>query len=168
MPWVWVSLGSNLRREDSLRLAVRALRAHYGELTLSPVYESAAVGFSGEPFLNLVTGFDTSEPLAILRERLRVIEAAAGRSREREKFAPRTLDLDLLTYGEAVGLIDGYLLPRDEILRYAFVLKPLADVAPEGLHPGTGRSYGDLWRNFAGGAMALSRVNLELMAEDAG
>ena len=168
VPWVWVSLGSNLDREASLRLAIRALRDRYGELSLSPIYESAAEGFKGEPFLNLVAGFETTESVAILRDRLRTIEAAAGRRREGDKFGPRTLDLDLLTYGDAVGVIDGYPLPRDEILRYAFVLKPLADLAPEEPCPGSGRSYGALWRDFVGAVTALTRVSLDLTAEGAG
>ncbi len=167
MPRVWLSLGSNLERESSLRGAIGALRRHYGELVLSPVYESRAMGFAGEPFLNLVVGCQTAQSVADLRPCLRAIEDAAGRVRGPDKFAPRTLDIDLLTYGDAVGLIDGYELPRDEILRYAFVLKPLADVAGEEFHPATGRTYGELWRDFSGEALALEPLVLDLTGEPA-
>ncbi len=162
MPRVWVSLGSNRDRESSLRGAIRALRGYYGDLVLSPLYESAAVGFAGEPFLNLVAGLDTAESVAELRARFSAIEDAAGRVRGPNKFAPRTLDIDLLTYGDAVGRIDGYDLPRDEILRYGFVLQPLADVAGEEMHPARRRTYGDLWRNFTGEALDLKPVRLDL------
>lgn len=161
MPRVWVSLGSNQERDASLRLAVRQLRQAYGELRLSPIYECAAVGFAGEPFLNLVAGFATSEDVAAVRGRLRAIEDAAGRVRGPEKFAPRTLDLDLLTYGDAVGVVDGFELPRSEILRAAFVLKPLADLAGEEIHPLTGRTYEDLWLHFAGEPVELVPYHLD-------
>ncbi len=144
----WLSIGSNLDREQSIRGAIQDLRATYGELTLSPVYESVAVGFSGAPFLNLVAGIDTDEPVEAINARLRAIEDAHGRVRGPDKFAPRTLDIDLLTWGDAVGRIDSYELPRDEILKYAFVLGPLADVAPRARHPLDGRRYADLWRDL--------------------
>ena len=164
MPRVWVSLGSNQAREASLGLAVRELRQAYGDLRLSPVYECAAVGFSGAPFLNLVAGFVTSESVVEVRARLQAIEDVAGRVRGAEKFAPRTLDLDLLTYGAVVGVIDGYELPRDEILRFAFVLKPLADLAGAEIHPLTGRTYDDLWRHFAGEPVSLVPYHLDFAA----
>lgn len=162
MARVWVSLGSNQAREASLELAIHRLRQEYGDLRLSPVYECAAVGFAGEPFLNLVVGFGTSQSVAEVRARLLAIEDAAGRVRGVEKFAPRTLDLDLLTYGAAVGVVDGYALPRDEILRFAFVLKPLADLAGEEIHPLTGRTYDDLWRHFAGEPVELVPYAIDL------
>lgn len=158
----WISLGSNQQRERSLRAAVSALTERFGPLTLSPVYESAAEGFVGAPFLNLVAGIRTSIPVGQLRETLRGIEVANGRRRGAARFAPRTLDLDLLTYGDQVGEIDGYQLPRDEILTYAFVLGPLADVAPQERHPTTGHTYAELWRERAPHWPRLTRVALSL------
>ena len=145
---VWISIGSNQRRERSIRGAIAELRGRYGEPRLSSVYETDAVGFNGEPFLNLVAGFSTRSSVAELNRDLKAIEDAFGRVRGPDKFAPRTLDLDLLTYGDAVGVINGYRLPRGEILEYAFVLGPLAEVAPDELHPVVGRSYRDLWATF--------------------
>ena len=115
---------------------------------VSPIYESEAVGFSGDNFLNLVVGITTRLPPRQLADRLREIEAQHGRVRGAEKFSSRTLDIDLLTFGEAVVDEKGLQLPRDEILRYAFVLRPLADVAPQERHPQSGRSYGELWAEF--------------------
>jgi 2-amino-4-hydroxy-6-hydroxymethyldihydropteridine diphosphokinase len=157
----WVSLGSNQERERSIRAAVSALAERFGRLRLSPVYESAAEGFVGAPFLNLVAGFDTSLSVGQLREELRAIEAANGRERDGPRFAPRTLDLDLLTFGDRIGEIDGYRLPRDEILTYAFVLGPLADVAPQERHPCDGRTYSALWKALSPTWPPLRRYALD-------
>lgn len=167
MPWVWISLGSNLERETSLRAAVRLLRARYGPLVLSSVYESAAVGFEGAPFYNLVAGFEAREPVASLNAALRTIETACGRARGGEKFASRTLDLDLLTYGRLTGCLGDCTLPRDEILHHAFVLGPLAEVAGEESHPLQHRSYRELWSELAASAPPLRRVPFEFGPEPA-
>lgn len=158
MPWVWISVGSNIKREESLREAIRRLRVSVGELVVSSVYESAAVGSGGPPFYNLVVGFETARSIRELDTWLRSIEDALGRRRGGDKFAPRTLDLDLLTYGDCAGEYDGIALPRDEILRYAFVLAPLAEVAPGERLPGDGRCYAQLWAAFAQETQPIERV----------
>lgn len=161
----WISLGSNQARERSLRAAVGALRQTFGPLVLSPVYETEAQGFDGAPFLNLVAGVDTGLGVGELRTLLRRIETDNGRVRGGERFAPRTLDLDLLTWGDLAGEVDGYRLPRDEILRYAFVLGPLADVAAEQRHPELGRTFGELWAERAPQWPALRPYSLDLKWE---
>jgi 2-amino-4-hydroxy-6-hydroxymethyldihydropteridine diphosphokinase len=155
----WLSIGSNQDRARNVRAAVARLRAAFGEVVVSPVYESEAVGFAGEPFYNLVAGIDTDMPVAELRRILRSIEDAQGRVRGPDKFAPRTLDIDLLTYGDARQPAEG--LPRGEILEYAFVLGPLADVAPDERHPTVGQRYGDLWTAFDHAAQPMRRVDLD-------
>lgn len=156
MPRIWLSLGSNEARETSLRGAVRQLREAFGPVVLSGVYESAAVGFAGEPFLNLVAGAETDWPVEAVQRRLREIEDAHGRVRGGERFCPRTLDIDLLVYGDLVRPdLD---LPRGEIEHHAFVLGPLAEVAPDERHPLLGRRYAELWAAFDRSAQPLRRV----------
>ncbi len=144
MPRVYLSLGSNIEPERHLRAALDALAVQFGPLSLSPVYESEAVGFAGENFYNLVAGIDTELSVGQLAEHLRAIEHLNARCRSGEKFAPRTLDIDILIYGDQVGSVDGIELPRGEILKYAFVLRPLADIIPDERHPVVGRRYRQL------------------------
>jgi len=148
---VYISIGSNVDRVRYVTAALDALSAWFGELLVSPVYNSEAVGFDGSPFLNLVVGVDTELPVAELSRRFKQLEAENGRRRDVPKFSARTLDLDILTYGDAVGSIDGVELPRGEILKNAFVLRPLADIAPEEVHPVCGKFYGLLWREYCTG-----------------
>jgi len=155
---VYLSLGSNIDREHNIRSGLDALAALFGEVRLSPVYESEAVGFDGDPFLNLVAGIDTPLPLGELAARLRDIEADHGRVRGDKKFASRTLDIDVLTYGDLTGVIDGVELPRDEILKHAFVLRPLADLAPQARHPLLGESYAALLARLDMSAQKLWQV----------
>lgn len=162
MPRIHISLGSNLEPERHLRAALAALRAAFGELTVSPVYRSPASGFDGPDFLNLVVSADSELPAEDLRRRLRHIEDAQGRIRGAEKFASRTLDLDLLTRGDAV--IDGW-LPHADIDRYPFVLAPLADIEPDGVHPRNGRRYGELWSEMRAGLSSDSLWRVELASE---
>ena len=161
MPRVWLSLGSNRERERNLRAAVVALRREYGPLILSPVYESQAVGFDGDPFLNLVAGFDTEQLPERLVEELHTIEADHGRVRGQARFGPRTLDIDLLLYGELVQTGGGIRVPRDEITRYAFILRPLAEVAGTQRHPVTGKTFRELWYAFDADDQPLRPVELE-------
>jgi 2-amino-4-hydroxy-6-hydroxymethyldihydropteridine diphosphokinase len=152
---VWVGIGSNIDRERHIRGALEDLRRAFGELVVSPVYESPAMGFEGEPFYNLVAGFLSDRPPLELTARLRAIEEAHGRRRDGPKFSSRTLDIDLLTLGDQVLRLGRLELPRDEILKYAFVLRPLADVAPDERHPQLGRSYRELWQGFDQAAQPL-------------
>ena len=155
MPRVWLSLGSNQNRDVSIRGAVKALDEQFGPLVVSRVYESDAVGFSGEPFYNLVVGFDSELPHEALMPRFRQIEADFGRQRGSEKFSSRTLDIDLLTYGDLVQKGESYELPRDEIEKYSFVLCPLAEVAPDQCHPVTGEQFAKMWAAFDQAAQPL-------------
>lgn len=160
MPRVYLGLGSNIEREKNLRGAVQALQAQFGDILVSPVYESAAVGFEGDPFYNLVVGIDTEKSVGELAAQLRAIEEAWGRDRCAPKFSSRTLDIDILTWGNACGRVDGVKLPRDEILKNAFVLKPLADLAGHDRHPETARTYAEHWDAFDHQKQPLSEVAL--------
>jgi 2-amino-4-hydroxy-6-hydroxymethyldihydropteridine diphosphokinase len=133
----------------------------FGPLALSPVYDSAAIGFEGQPFLNLVAGVDTALDVGDLARRLRHLEFEHGRPPNASRFSARQLDIDILTYGDASGLIDGVELPRGEILENAFVLCPLADLAPDDIHPVAGRTYRELWQNYDKSSQALVKVEFE-------
>lgn len=148
MPRIYISLGSNIEREKNTRAGIEALRKRFGELTLSSVYESEAVGFEGDAFYNMVIACDVTEDVFAANQALREIEDANGRERSGPRFSSRTLDLDLLLYDDLVLDERGLRLPREEILHNAFVLWPLAEVAPELVHPEMGKSYADLWQAF--------------------
>lgn len=168
MPEVFVAVGSNVEPVRHLRAALAALADRYGLLRLSRIYRNAPVGFEGADFLNMVVGFDTDEPVESVARCLAAIEAANGRAQGEAKYAPRTLDLDLLLYGEMCGKAGDVQLPRDEITRYAFVLKPLADLAPEHCHPVSGNRYADLWGRFDANAHPLEPVEVDLAGNDSG
>lgn len=148
MAHVFLSLGSNIHRQKHLRAGLDALAECFGVLTCSPVYESEAVGFEGDPFYNLVVGLQTDLSISHLQEQIKAIEDENGRARGGPKFSARTLDIDILTYDDCVGNFEGVQLPRDEITRNAFVLRPLCDLAPEAIHPQQQKSYAELWRSY--------------------
>lgn len=158
---VYVGLGSNVERETRLRQAVAGLRRVFGQVELSPVYDSDAVGFDGFDFLNLVAGFDTGLTIEEVVAAFRQIEKRLGRNRGLPKFASRSIDLDILTYGDLVMERPGIRVPREEILENAYVLKPLQDLAPNTPHPETGKTYAELWRRMQPGAPRLDLFPLE-------
>lgn len=159
MPEIFIGIGSNIDPESHIRAAVRGLRARFGTLQVSPVYRNPAVGFVGDDFLNLAVGFHSEEPVSAVRAALDEIETRCGRVRGSPRFAPRTLDLDLLLYGELVTETP-LRLPRAEILQHAYVLKPLADLAGARRHPLTGRLLAEHWREFGNQDCELVEVRL--------
>jgi len=150
MARVYLSLGSNIERERYIKAGLDALKESFGELTLSPVYESESVGFEGDAFYNLVVALETDLSVETLNLRVKEIEDENGRSRSGPRFSSRTLDIDILTVGNLSGDIGGVQLPRDEIEKNAFVLLPLSDIAADEIHPVLNVSYGDMWRQYAG------------------
>lgn len=162
----YLSIGSNIEPERHVRAAVAALNERFGPLTLSPVYQTRAVGFDGDDFYNLVVGLDTDTAVDQLAAACREIETEQGRQRTDRRFSARTLDIDLLTLGNIIR-DDVPILPRDEILKYAFVLKPLVDIAPDELHPLDGRRYADIWASFEDDD-GLKPIALDLSTENGG
>ena len=156
MARVYVSLGSNLERELRIHEAVTELQRQFGELELSPVYDTVAVGFDGANFLNLVAGIDSSLDVETVAAAFHDIEARLGRVRSQSKYGSRSIDLDILLYDQRILDVPGIRIPRPEILVNAFVLKPLQDIAAEGLHPQSGQSYAELWRAMAPDAPPMS------------
>lgn len=163
---VALSLGSNIDRYRHLTNALNALAEEFGDLLCSPVYESEAVGFDGSNFLNSVVVVYTRRSLAEIGPILKRIEDANGRNRSGPKFSARTLDIDVLTYGSLVGEHDDVLLPREETARNAFVLKPMADILPDTLMPGSNQTYGELWANYPKDKQKLWRVPFKWNGKD--
>lgn len=144
----FISIGSNIDKEIYVPLSIIALKKQFGSIILSSLYETEAVGFEGDTFHNLIVQFDSNLDVKEIAKLLRKIELDNGRTRDSRKYAARTLDLDLILYGDLI-ISDGRLqIPRDEIEKYAFVLEPLAEVAPDLLHPISGISYMQLWNNY--------------------
>ncbi len=148
MALVTLSLGSNINPAFNIRQAVTALESRYGPLRVSPVYESEAVGFDGNNFLNLVIAMDIDDSLEDLAGTLKSIEDRQGRDRSTGRFSGRTLDIDILTFDDLTGAHAGMELPRPEITEHAFVLQPLADLLPRARHPLIGKTYEQLWSEF--------------------
>ena len=144
----WISLGSNIEREQNIRSALSALTTQLGDLICSGVYESDAIGFEGSNFYNMVVGFDSTEDVFTIAGILKKIETEQGRTRNAQKFSSRTLDLDLILYGDLLLNEARLKLPREDILKYAFVLQPLAEVAPTLRHPVNHKNYAELWAAF--------------------
>ncbi|SEK74904.1 2-amino-4-hydroxy-6-hydroxymethyldihydropteridinediphosphokinase [Colwellia chukchiensis] len=159
MAKIYISLGSNINRQHYIEQGLDALTALYGPLTLSSLFESAAVGFAGKAFYNMVVGAQTEHTLSQVASALRTIEFANGRCQNAKKFSPRTLDLDLLLYDQIIADAPAQ-IPRDEITQNAFVLWPLAEVAPQLVHPILGKSYQQLWQAYDKSQQQLTKVPL--------
>lgn len=158
---VYLSLGSNINREHNILSGLDAIANQFGEVSISPVYESESVGFDGSPFYNLVAAIRTTLGVGELVDALHTIEAEHGRTRQEKRFASRTLDIDVLTYGDAVGVVDGVTLPREEVLYNAFVLQPLVDMAPHEKHPALGITYAELLAQKDFSAQKLWQIPLQ-------
>jgi len=150
MSTVYLGLGSNRDAETNIRAGVRALYRNFTHTAISPVYRSVAVGFSGDDFLNCTARIDTRLSPTELKAWLTDLEDQHGRDRSQPRFSDRTLDIDILLHDDKVGDFDGLSLPREEILKYAHVLKPLADLAPTLKHPQTGKTFAEHWAEFDG------------------
>lgn len=161
MTAIYLSLGSNVDRHKHITAALNALAENFGELIISPVYESKSIGFDGSNFFNLVVGANTDLAIAELSELLKKIEDDNGRKRSGPKFSPRTLDIDILTYGDFVGVDSGIELPRGEITKNAFVLLPLAVIAPQVKHPQLQKTYGQLWQEYDQASQSLWTIDFE-------
>ncbi len=162
MAIVYLGLGSNIDPEDNLHLGIAELRRRYGDIELSAVYRSRAVGFEGDDFLNLVARFESEDsPLSICEE-IEVIHNLSGRDRSGGKWEARSLDIDLLLYNDMVVDEHPVRVPRDDILEYSFVLRPLAELAPELIHPVTGKTMLDHWQAFDADSQPLEVVGVIL------
>ena len=163
MTAVYVSIGSNINRENSIRFAVHALESQFGCLTLSSVYETAAVGFVGDPFFNMAVGFNTELTVKQVLAILHIIEACSRRKQRQKKFEPRALDIDLLLFGSHISAEPCVNIPRDELTHYAFMLEPLAEIAGDVSHPKLSARITDLWSAFDKHAIQQTRIKFDFM-----
>jgi 2-amino-4-hydroxy-6-hydroxymethyldihydropteridine diphosphokinase len=162
MTRVYLGLGSNVDTQKNLKLGISELRRRFGELQISSTYQNAAIGFKGADFLNLVVGLDSDMPPAEMHTEIEAIHDLAGRARGAVKFSSRPLDIDLLLYGEQVISEPPVHIPRSDVLEYGFVLRPLAELAPELVHPQTGQTLSSHWQQFDVGRHPLQLVEISL------
>jgi len=157
----YVAAGSNVRPRASLVHALALLDGEFPGLRASRAYSNPAVGFTGDDFINLVVVFPAHLPTEDLLDRLKAIERACGREAGAPKWGPRALDLDLLLHGDRVGRFAGKNLPHPDLLTRAWVLGPLAELAPSLVHPVAGERFDSLWRRFDRQAHPLTPVELQ-------
>lgn len=154
----YISIGSNVDRNYFIVKGIDSLKQTFGDLVLSSLYESEPIGFEGDPFYNLIAGFDSKLDVYVVAQLLRLIEQQYGRTADSKKFSSRSLDLDLVIYGNLILDDDRLQLPRREIEHYPFVLEPLAEIAPEQIHPVLQVCYADLWQHMASSSQKQWRV----------
>lgn len=160
MARIYLGLGSNILPAENLSLGVRELRRRYGDIQASSVYRSKAVGFEGDDFLNLVVGLRSDEsPIEVCNEIDR-LHKLAGRNRGDDKWSSRSLDVDLLLYDDLVCDEPPVRVPRSDVLEYSFVLRPMAELAPELVHPVTGKTLLTHWQEFDADAQPLEFVGV--------
>lgn len=156
---VYLGIGSNIDRESNIQGALEEIQSCYGQLTISPVYECEAFGFKGDDFFNLVVGLKTEIPIEELAHDLREIEYQFGRHRNETRYSSRTVDIDLLLYGD--GVYDAFHVPRSDITEFGFVLKPLCDIAPDLKHPVIGKTIMELWDKFDSSREVMRPASIE-------
>jgi 2-amino-4-hydroxy-6-hydroxymethyldihydropteridine diphosphokinase len=145
MATAYLSLGSNQDAEEHLRRALVQLRERFGAVTASAFYRSPSIGFDGPDFINGAAIIDTDLSPVSLDAWLHALEDVHGRRRDVPRFSDRPLDIDLVYYDDVVMAGPGHLkIPRPE-LQHAFVLKPLADIAPDYRDPVQRLSLATLW-----------------------
>ena len=159
---VFLSLGSNIDPEQNLKYACRELKKAFGNIQISSVYRNKPIGFEGNDFLNMVvkvkSTFNPNEMLDFIRG----LEAATGRDIGIGAFDSRTLDIDMLLFGSLVHPEKPFKIPRNDIELYSFVLCPLAEINPDGIHPVTGKAFKDLWENFDQEEHSLNKVSIDI------
>jgi 2-amino-4-hydroxy-6-hydroxymethyldihydropteridine diphosphokinase len=158
----YVSGGSNLDAEPNLIIAARALKARHPGARFSRCYRNQAIGFDGPEFINFVVELPVAGDPALLKGELECVETLCGRERAAPKWAPRPMDLDILLFGELVQDTPGLVLPRPDLLRWGFMLGPLAELAPDTVHPVQQRRIAQLWSDFDQGAHPLLPCRLDL------
>jgi 2-amino-4-hydroxy-6-hydroxymethyldihydropteridine diphosphokinase len=160
----FVSGGSNLSPAENLVHAARELKRRFPGARFSRCWRNASVGFEGPDFINFVAELPVAIGPAALRDELQQIERLCGRAADAPRWAPRSMDLDILLFGDRVMNEPGLVLPRPDLLRWGFMLGPLAEIAPDRVHPVRKVSVRELWADFDQNANPLHSVDLDLNA----
>ena len=146
---IYLGIGSNIDPEKHITEGLKSLETLFSELDISPTYLAPPFGFVGDDFHNLVVSAQTDLSITDCVKALRQIEFDHGRPEQAVKFSSRSLDVDLLLYGDFVGKVEGYEIPRTDIDKFDFVLRPLQDIAGDELHPVNGKSFAELWQEMS-------------------
>ncbi|MEE8339878.1 MAG: 2-amino-4-hydroxy-6-hydroxymethyldihydropteridine diphosphokinase [Xanthomonadales bacterium] len=146
MSTAYLSLGSNVNARSNILAGIAALREAFNNVRLSPAYQTRAVGFDGDDFINLTASVETMLQPLELKQFLNQLEDRHGRVRNVAKFSNRTLDIDILLYDDLYLISPLIEIPRAEIMTFAHVLKPLADLAPKLLHPVCRKTIAEIWQ----------------------
>jgi 2-amino-4-hydroxy-6-hydroxymethyldihydropteridine diphosphokinase len=160
----YISGGSNVEPERHIALAAHELKRSFPGTRFSRCYRNRAVGFDGPDFINFAAELPVKGDASSLRAELQRIEALCGREPGAPRWAPRSMDLDLLLYGDTVFSQPGLVVPRPDLLRRAFMLGPLAELAPALVHPVELKRLDSLWHSFDRAAHPLVPVPLDLAA----
>jgi 2-amino-4-hydroxy-6-hydroxymethyldihydropteridine diphosphokinase len=156
----YLSLGSNENPEHYLRLAIDALKNQFGDVLLSPIYCTPAIGFEGPDFLNAAAIIKTDWNVGELDAWLHQLEDEHDRKRNVPRFSSRTLDIDIIFFDDLILKGEKNLeIPRPE-LKHAFVLKPLVDIAPDFKDPVTGKTLAQSWAEHPENKKNMQRVDL--------
>jgi len=159
---VFLSIGSNIDPEENLKYACRELKKAFGNIQVSSVYRNKSIGFEGNDFLNMVvkvkSTFNPNEMLDFLGR----VESATGRDIGTGAFDSRTLDIDMILYNDLVRPEKPFKIPRQDIELYSFVLCPLAEINPDGIHPIIGKTFKDLWEDFDQKEHFIEKVSLDI------
>lgn len=159
MVWVTLSLGSNKNARDNFSSCLDTLLLQFQDLALSFVFESQALKHNSPNYLNMAVGFDTAMPLPELAALIKKIEDKHGR--QREPGSEVSLDIDLLTYGDKTGNFNGVVLPHPDIVKVAYVLWPLSQIAGKRRHPELDKPFTELWKSFDRGSQVIAPVAFE-------
>lgn len=159
MAQIYISLGSNINPQHNVKVGIEALKKAINVTAISTIYESKSIGFLGNNFLNLVIKAQTLLSVNDLIILFKTIEIANGRAINAKKFSSRTLDIDLLLYDDLIIALPTK-LPRPEIATNAFVLLPLAEIAPDKIHPITQLTYQQMWQNFDKSSQCLWPISI--------
>ena len=160
MSLLHLNIGSNLDRRKNIRSALEQLEFSFDKIIISSLFESPSEGFEGNDFYNIGVNVETSKKVSEVLDILHQIEDSLGRNRMQPKFSSRIIDLDLVIYDDIID--EKFNIPRKDIFRYAFVLAPLLELNPDGIHPEKGVSYLELWENFESNKVfELNKYNID-------